>query len=133
MNEQLINFARNELKEGLAQLTDANRLLFKRMYSHNNLDLPINEVVDKMPEDKLDWAMQQVSRTLKKKTVNINAVALLGRSWELLGDIQQVYRQRQSSTACYNKALNFIFEEGHIQAIREKQKQLANQKTIQKI
>lgn len=30
------------------------------------LNTPINDVVDKMPEDKLDWAMQQVQRTINK-------------------------------------------------------------------
>jgi hypothetical protein len=67
MNEQLKNFAREELKRGLAQLPEPNQRLFKRMYSHNNLELPIDEVVDKMPEDKLDWAMQQVKNTLVKR------------------------------------------------------------------
>jgi len=41
--------------------------MFKRMYSHKNLDLPINEVVDNMPDDKIDWAMQQCQNTLNKK------------------------------------------------------------------
>ena len=66
MNNQLQEFARTELKNGLAKLPEKNQLLFKRMYSHENLDLDINTVVDSMPEDKLDWAMQQVQRTLDK-------------------------------------------------------------------
>jgi hypothetical protein len=28
--------------------------------------IPINEVVDSMSEDKLDWAMQQVNNSIKK-------------------------------------------------------------------
>ncbi len=67
MNNQLQNFARAELKKGLAKLPESNQLLYKRMYSHDNLDLSIEEVVDNMPEDKLDWAMQQVLNTLNKK------------------------------------------------------------------
>jgi len=66
MNYQMQEFARNTLKEGLAQLTSVQRHLFKQMYSHNNLDADINTVVDNMPEDKLDWAMQQVQRTLSR-------------------------------------------------------------------
>ena len=66
MNEQLKAFARRALKEGLAQLPESNRLLFKRMYSHKNLEADINDVVDGMPEEKLDWAMQQVERSLDK-------------------------------------------------------------------
>jgi hypothetical protein len=67
MNDQLQEFARNELKEGLRRLPEANVMIFKRMYSHENLEASIDEVVDKMPEEKLDWAMQQVSRTIIKK------------------------------------------------------------------
>jgi len=37
------------------------------MYSHDNQDLSIEDVVDNMKEDKLDWAMRQVERTLLNK------------------------------------------------------------------
>jgi len=81
MNEQLQQFARQTLKEGLAQCTEAEQLFFKRMYvpwaleiinqnrkmTDEELNTPINEVVDKMPDDKLDWAMQQVQRSINKK------------------------------------------------------------------
>lgn len=66
MNNQLQEIARQTLKDGLAQLPESSCMFFKRMYSHKNLDLDINAVVDKMPEDKLDWAMQQVQKTLEK-------------------------------------------------------------------
>ena len=67
MNEQLQAYARDTLKEGLAQCSEGEQLLFKRMYSHDDLDMPINEVVDNMESEKLDWAMDQVKRTLDKK------------------------------------------------------------------
>ncbi len=40
------------------------------MYS-NDINLDINTVVDNMSEEKLDWAMQQVERSINKigKTV----------------------------------------------------------------
>lgn len=66
MNNQLQEYARETLKQELSQCTEEQKLLFKRMYSHKNITLSINEVVDKMPEDKLDWAMQQVVNTLNK-------------------------------------------------------------------
>lgn len=66
MNDQLQEFARNELKKGLAQCTEGQQLIFKRMYANRNLDTPINEVVDNMDAKKLDWAMQQVESTLAK-------------------------------------------------------------------
>lgn len=65
MNKQLQEFARSELKKGLAQCTEAQQHIFKRMYSHDNLDMPINDIVDAIPEDKLSWAMEQVRRTEK--------------------------------------------------------------------
>lgn len=66
MNEALKNFAREELKKGLAQLPEGWQRKFKQMYSHGNLDANINDVVDNLPEDKIDWAMQQVESSLKK-------------------------------------------------------------------
>lgn len=67
MNEQLEAFARKSLKEGLAKCTDMEVLLFQAMYSHRDRDKPIDQVVDDMPTDKLDWAMQQVENTLKHR------------------------------------------------------------------
>jgi hypothetical protein len=66
MNKALQEFARNKLKTGLRQLPESNQLIFKRMYSHNNLDAEIDNVVDLMPDEKLDWAMEQVRRSLDK-------------------------------------------------------------------
>ena len=60
MNEELEKFARNYLKENLKELNEKQCLIFKRMYSHKNLDLSIDDVVDNMDVDKLDWAMQQI-------------------------------------------------------------------------
>ena len=65
MNDTLSQFARGQLKRGLQKCSHAQILLFKRMYSYEGLELPINEVVDNMPDEKLDWAMQQIQRTLE--------------------------------------------------------------------
>ncbi len=67
MNETIVVFAREQIKEGLAKLEDAHRLRFNRMYSHDNLQRPVNEVVDNMPEDKLNWALSQVERSMLLK------------------------------------------------------------------
>jgi len=66
MNKDLQNFARMEIKEGLAQLPENWQTMFKRMYFPDDINLPIDEVVDLVPEEKLDWAMQQISRSLEK-------------------------------------------------------------------
>jgi len=75
MNEQLQTFARTTLKEGLAKLPEASVLLFKRMYGPQGgvtaeelARMDIEGIVDQMPEDKLDWAMEQVRRTLEKRS-----------------------------------------------------------------
>ena len=66
MNNILQNYARAQLKEMLARCTKDMQMLFKRMYSHKDLTLDIDTVVNNMPEEKLDWAMQQCERTLEK-------------------------------------------------------------------
>jgi hypothetical protein len=71
VNTQLETFARNFLKEGLSQCTCDEQMVFKRIYANSNLELPIDKVVDNMPESKLDWAMQQVENTLRKKQHSI--------------------------------------------------------------
>ena len=66
MNKKLQEYAREQLKEGLSKCNEKQQYFFKRMYSDNDLEADINDVVDNMPEDKLDWAMQQVESTLNK-------------------------------------------------------------------
>ena len=66
MNKQLQDYARKTLIEGLSQLPETAQHIFKKMYSHKNLTLPIEEVVENMSEERLDWAMQQLQRSLDK-------------------------------------------------------------------
>lgn len=66
MNNILQQEARQYLKDNLATCTEAQQFMFKRMYSHKDLTKNIDEVVDDMPEDSLDRAMQQVERTVNK-------------------------------------------------------------------
>lgn len=74
MNKNLKNYAREELKTNLALLPDSWQEKFKLMYGRDNgkrsvedaKATPINDIVDFMPEEKLDWAMQQVTNSLNK-------------------------------------------------------------------
>jgi len=74
MNEQLQSFARATLKEGLSMLPEENHRVFKLMYARDNgkrsvedsVAMPINDVVDLMPDHQPDLAMQQVQSTLDK-------------------------------------------------------------------
>lgn len=67
MNNTLQEFARKTILAGLLKLPENEQLFFKRMYSHKNLDMPIELVVKGLPEVRLDWAMEQVRRSLEKK------------------------------------------------------------------
>jgi hypothetical protein len=71
MNESLQRFARDTILNGLRQLPEGHQMVFKRMYSHKNLELSIEDVVEKMDESKLDWAMQQVDNSLKKLAASL--------------------------------------------------------------
>ena len=66
MNSRLQKYARMQIIEGLAKCTEAQVLLFKRMYSHEDLTLAIEKVVEQMSEEKLDWAMEQVEGTVSR-------------------------------------------------------------------
>lgn len=68
MNQMLQTFARQYLKDGLAKLPEGHVDVFRRMYSHKNPTALIPDVVDRMPVEKLDWAMQQVANSLEKQS-----------------------------------------------------------------
>ena len=56
---------RTDILEGLKRLPNSCQLRFKRMYSHSNLDVKLDELVKKMPDDELDRALQQIQNTSK--------------------------------------------------------------------
>jgi len=66
MHELCRKVAIDYLKDGLSKCTKAQRHLFKRMYAGGDLELTIEAVVERMPDEKLEHAMDQVERTLKK-------------------------------------------------------------------
>lgn len=57
MNDALTAFAKQSLKDGLARSPE----VVARIKAAN-----IEDVVDDMPDEKLDWAMKQVEATLVK-------------------------------------------------------------------
>lgn len=81
MNKNVSDDFRAEIKSGLEKCTAKEREVFVRMYgpqeqlrndmfmydvaaiAKNNIDI----IVDRMPIEKLDWAMQQVRATVNKK------------------------------------------------------------------
>ena len=71
MNLELEKYAREYIRINIKKLKDAHIMIFKKMYSSKNLDANIDDVIDKMSVDKLDWAMQQVARSLIKEGIEI--------------------------------------------------------------
>jgi len=70
MNNQMKDFARKTIKEGLSKLPENCQIMFIRMYSRDDLKVSVNDAVDIMPEAKLDWAMQQIENSLAKQRHN---------------------------------------------------------------
>lgn len=81
MNDKLQQFARQTLKDDLSQCTEGQQITFKLMYAkpteprHRTPEAialikaaNVESIVDDMPADKLDWAMQQVQKTLDRET-----------------------------------------------------------------
>ena len=66
MNKQLQDFARKNIIEGLQKLPEGWVGRFRQMYG--NQEDTTEDVVKKMPANKLDWAMLQVDNSLKKLT-----------------------------------------------------------------
>jgi hypothetical protein len=74
MNDQLQQFARAQITEGLADLPPGWVRIFKLMYGRNDgrrsvddaIAMDISEIVAQIPSYKLDWAMQQVENSLAK-------------------------------------------------------------------
>jgi len=57
---------RMEIKYKLKFLPDDCVFKFKMMYAFDNFELPIDEMVDEIPNDKLEWALKQINNTKNK-------------------------------------------------------------------
>ncbi len=66
MNQTIENFTRQTMKEKIARLPQGSHHRFKQMYAQGKLDTPIDEVIDGMPAEKLDWALSQIEATIAK-------------------------------------------------------------------
>jgi hypothetical protein len=78
MNQELQTFARSKIIEGLSQLPEGHHQTFRLMYGRRIVNgrptrtvedaklVPLEEVVSEIPPEQLDWAMQQVQRSIDK-------------------------------------------------------------------
>lgn len=71
MNKIISKECRKILKELLHLCTQEQQLIFRKMYSQDDIELSINNVVDKLDDEKLDWAIEQCESTLEKNGINI--------------------------------------------------------------
>lgn len=65
-NVSLINSGREILKDLLVQCSNEQFTMFKRMYCHKNINASIDEAIDLINPEKIDWAITQCERTVKK-------------------------------------------------------------------
>ena len=63
MHKEMEDFARRKIKEGLGVLSEKHRDKFRRIYSHKDLNRPIDEIVDSMPAEHLSQALTQVNNS----------------------------------------------------------------------
>ena len=66
MNKTIDDFARSQILDGLRKLSEDRQKKFKQMYLFDNMDASIDDVVQNIPADKLDWAWTQIERTIEK-------------------------------------------------------------------
>jgi hypothetical protein len=71
MNPELEAYAREYIRINIKKLKDEHIHIFKKMYSSNNLEANIDNVINNMTKDKLNWAMQQITNSLLKEGIEI--------------------------------------------------------------
>jgi hypothetical protein len=71
MNPELVSYAKEYIRINIKQLKDEHILIFKKMYSSHNLAANIDDVIDNMAIDKLNWAIHQITNSLLKEGIEI--------------------------------------------------------------
>jgi hypothetical protein len=74
MNDNLKTYAKSQILDGLLKLPEDWQEKFKLMYGRNGgkrsiedtKAMMIEKVVNEIPEEKLDWALQQIENSLKR-------------------------------------------------------------------
>jgi len=56
--DKIKEFKQKVLIDLYNQCTSEQQLMFRRMYSHKNLEASIEEISSKMPDEKFNWAVQ---------------------------------------------------------------------------
>jgi len=74
MNDTISNYAREQIKQQLFELPERYQLFFKRLYSHEDQKKPLNEIIDNIPEEKLNWVLTQVENTRIKEIEKIQRI-----------------------------------------------------------
>lgn len=65
--KNIINISRSLLKELVVLLSEDQQNIFRRMYSSNDMEILIKDVVDKITDEKLNLAIFQVQNTIENK------------------------------------------------------------------
>jgi len=70
MNKEVEKFTRDLVLEKLLQITDAQFMVFKRMYSHNHLEADRKTVANDMNISKTEHALYQLDNIITKNKNN---------------------------------------------------------------
>ena len=66
MNSYLRTIAETETMNGLEKVTEGSRKMFYKMYSPDDANKPLYDIIAELDDDDLDNAMDQVMRTIEK-------------------------------------------------------------------
>lgn len=66
-HKDIINISRSLLKEIVVQLTEEQQNIFRRMYSSDDMEILIKDVVDKITDEQLNRAISQFQNTILKR------------------------------------------------------------------
>lgn len=65
-NETLIKISKEILKNLLSLCNESERKIFNKMHSPENIDASIDDIINNIESNKIDWAITQCENTLKK-------------------------------------------------------------------
>lgn len=82
MNQTLQDFARQKLRDGLAKLPNDHLRMFRLMYARNvgkrlvadAVLMPIADVVEEIPANRLSWALTQVENGLADEASKLEPI-----------------------------------------------------------
>lgn len=113
MNHLLKTYAKNWLNEHLSLLPEANVEFFHKMYGRRDgkrsledaLSISTSQVIEEMSDEKLDWAMQQVERTIEDLSKRKDQLGERGIFFQDAGDQWFFHSDKEDGDGLYYSSL----------------------------